>query len=187
MTGKTYGLTFGHSYIKDITNPQPEEIDLREIRRRLESIRRFSGNPDSLTVAQHVRLCLLIGRKMGTSASALSYLAHHDDHEAIIGDIPGPLKDLIDSRTPILREIETALDFAIWRANGGDYALPWSMKQEQGQPIFEEAHRIDKLAETVEWRFVMGQPAMPWNRPMEDWLVVEASALLAEAVNVVPG
>lgn len=181
---KTFGLTFGRKFIVNIEKPEPDEIDLDEIPRRLASIRRFSGNPDSLTVAQHVRLCLILGRRMGASDAVLSYLAHHDDHEAIIGDIPGPIKTLVDMHTDVLRRIETGLDLAIWRAHGGNYVMPWSMQEVHGRPIFEQAHHIDKTAETLEWQFVMWMPAMAWNKPLEGWMRVDAATMIAEACRV---
>lgn len=152
-------LQFGSKLIRDITRPEPSEIDVAEIRPRLAQIRRFSNNPISLTVFEHVRLCVLLSRALRMPDEITQYLYHHDDHEAIIGDIPGPLKALIAAHTNVLAEIENALDKAIWEARGKGYRLPGTAD------AFAKAHHIDKLAESLEWRLVMFQPKQPWNRP----------------------
>lgn len=183
MTGKTYGLTFGNRFIRDITNPRPEEIDVAAIQPRLRTMRRFSNNPEALTVAQHVKLAVAIAVRSGCDERVASYLAHHDDHEAFIGDIPGPIKHLISEHTRVLDVLERHLDLAIWEANGRSYYLPFAVPEVNTDPsiIADVAHHIDKTAETVEWLFVMGQPRMFWNKELPDWLVIDARSMIAEA------
>lgn len=157
---KTYALTCGSRTIRDILNPQPGEIDTAFIDAQLGRIQRFSGNPTSLSVRQHIRLGLALCRALGISEDVQDWFAHHDDHEAIIGDIPGPLKALLRRETALLELVETRLDYAIWAARGGHYPLPHGA---HGAHLGSVAHMIDKMAEAIEWQFVMGRPREPWN------------------------
>jgi hypothetical protein len=178
-------LTFGSKLIEDLTFPKPHEIDVDAIHTRLACIKRFSNNPDSLTVMEHVRLCVLIGRVLRVQKKILDYLYHHDDHEAFIGDIPGPVKALIAAHTSILGTLENDLDIAIRKARGETYDLPETAQD------FNEFHHVDKLAETLEWQLVMGNPVAPWNRhvPVEiaaisGWLIATARSLETDVFTV---
>lgn len=92
---KTYALKIGDSLIADILNPQPEDMDLAAVAARLRVVHRFSNDPGALTVHVHRTLVRLVGEAHNASKKVLRWCYHHDDHEAITGDIPGPLKGLI--------------------------------------------------------------------------------------------
>jgi hypothetical protein len=170
-------LKFGSKLIEDLTSPKPHEIDVEAIHARLARTKRFCNDPDSLTVMEHVRMCVLIGRVLRVRRGLLGYLYHHDDHEALIGDIPAPVKALIATQTNVLAKLENDLDIAIWEARGRTYEMPETTQD------FNDCYRIDKLAETLEWRLMMGSNTVKWDRlvPVEvavisDWLVATAKS-----------
>ena len=150
-----YSLTVGTKRIRDIQHPKPNEIDLDEIEVRLKCIHRFSNNPKALTVHQHRHLVAALAKDGGASEPVIDWCLHHDDHEAIIGDIPGPLKALIHQRTSELIKIEWGLDNAICMARTG-HPSP-------GTEIRKKVHIFDKMAETIEWIHVLGRDPEGWN------------------------
>lgn len=161
-----FRLQIGHGLI-DLENPKPEQIDLPEIERRLRVMYRWSNNPDALTVHQHRKLVPLIAkvdsmrlRGYPFSTQVLDWCEHHDDHEGITGDMPGPLKNLVTRYTPAYFEVENRLDRAICAARGVPYP---------GEGIRRTVHYYDKAAETIEWVFVMGNPVADWNYLTPDW------------------
>lgn len=168
---RTYGLKIGDGFIRDLMNPKPEEIDLAAIDGRLRSARRFTNNPAALTVWQHVHLVRMIAEKLQDIRSAfqtevLVWCRYHDDHEGIIGDIPGPLKFLIGQHTGVLDSIEHGLDQAICKARGISFP---------SYPVKQHVHAYDKMAETIEWVYVLGEPLADWNWPIhrtldEPWI-----------------
>lgn len=159
----TYALAIGNKLIRDIVNPTPEDIDVSELWPRLGVARRFSNNPAALTVLEHVHLVALLAEKHGMPEEIVRWCLHHDDHEAIITDIPGPLKSLIGEHTHILRVVEERLDSAICKARS--MVEPTDAQR-------RIVHIFDKMAESIEWRFVLCYTAEPWNLdipiPMED-------------------
>ena len=154
----TYSLKIGDKLIRDLSNPRPDEIDLAAVEDRLRLIRRFSNDPRALTVHSHRNLVKLLARKSSEPEEVLDWCEHHDDHEAIIGDIPGPIKNIIREHTPVLMRIERKLDDAINLARTG--------KPSPGDEIRRKVHTYDKMAETIEWRFVLDQPPERWNAPV---------------------
>lgn len=147
-------LTLGKHMIQNILDPRPEEIDLEAIDARLRIMHRFSNDPRSLTVHQHRHLVSKMAFYHGAPPSIVDWCLHHDDHEAAIGDIPGPLKKLISQETDILIRIEDRLDRAICSARG----VPFPDLE-----VRQQTHLYDKAAETVEWVHHMGQPRADWN------------------------
>lgn len=161
---KTYGLMIGKRFIADLMNPKPEEIDLAGIEARLQSTYRFTNNKAALTVAQHRHVVRAVAMRVrdhtpGQHDCVLDWAFHHDDHEGIIGDIPGPLKSLIAQHSPILSVIEMGLDRAICEARGVRFPPP---------EIRAIVHRYDKIAETIEWVHVLRNDLEPWNMPIPD-------------------
>lgn len=154
---KVYCLKVGDHLIRDIMNPTPGQIDLRAIDDRLGRMKRWSNDPAALTVKQHVNLVVLMMQERGEPEELIAWARHHDDHEAIIGDIPGPIKAIIAQETNILWRIEDGLDRAIATARG--VKLP----SHTGRRII---HRYDKASETAEWLWVMNQPPAEWNRAL---------------------
>lgn len=178
---RKYGLRIGQYFIRDLTDPQPEEIDVAAVIQRVSNIQRFSNNPSALSVRQHTRLCVHLlccyyeteecdwGQVL--KQSMLTYAEMHDLPESITGDIPGPLKNLIGMHTGILDLIETRLLLAIYKAR----KIPRPLKH-----VPELFHPFDKLAETLEWHYVLGNRIEPWCQPIPDWLPVQKQKALLE-------
>lgn len=179
MTTKPLTLKIG-AHMLDLLNPSPYLIDLGAIERALWCARRFSGNPRALYVRQHTWLTARIARLMGETADVIRWCEHHDDHEGIIGDIPGPLKHYINhamrqSNQTTLDEIELRLDRAIATARG---------IEAPSEDVRKAVHFYDKMAETLEWVFVIGEPQADWNRPFERWLDPDTARAFAEEAKV---
>ena len=166
------GLTIGKLHIHDLLNPQSAEIDLAGVDRNLRNARRFSNHPDALTLAQHQALTGLIAERDGAPEAVIEWAKHHDDHEGITGDMPGPLKAIISWHTTVLTEIEEGLDKAICARRGVLYpTLETRMKTSY----------YDKAAETVEWLYVLMREPAPWTKPVPNWLNAEMAEALIDA------
>jgi hypothetical protein len=86
----------------DLDSLGPDDLNTVAIAQALARINRFSGNLNSISVAQHAMLVSsLIAGMGGGPIMQLSGL-HHDDCEVFIGDVPAPVK----TRCPELMEIE---------------------------------------------------------------------------------
>lgn len=169
-----YSLLIGDRIILDIENPRPEDIDITAIKPRLARIQRFSNDHRSLTVWQHVYLVVTLATHFGESEEVLDWCLHHDDHEAVIGDIPGPLKSLIGNHSDILRRVEARLDEAICMARGANIPS-WQTRR--------AVHLYDKMAEAIEWTLHMGMPSEQWTAhvplPVKvQWQFLEAAQRL---------
>lgn len=168
----TMGLTIGVKHIHDLLNPHPNEIDLDGVAQNLRCARRFSNHPLALTIDQHEHLTSLIAERGGAEQAVIQWAKHHDDHEGITGDMPGPLKNIIAWHTPILGEIEEALDKALCAARGVLHP-PIEVRM--------KTHHWDKIAESVEWKYVLGRELQHFNRPLPDWLGDEMAEALVDA------
>lgn len=171
-----YALQIGVHLIQDILNPQPEEIDLAGIEANLWNTSRFSNSPNALKVRQHTWLVAELAEWREEPTEVVRWCKHHDDHEGVMGDWPGPMKHLIRQHTDVIERIENRLDWAICMKRG--IPLPDAATR-------QTVHFYDKLAETLEWHFVMGRPIVPWNMPYRNWLNDEtAYAFCVQAMNL---
>lgn len=163
---RTYGLKIGDKFIPDILNPQPDQLDLSAIDDRLKSTRRFTNNPKALTVWQHIHLVQKLADALLTHPAELHqqvriWCRHHDDHEGILGDIPGPFKNLIGEHTQVVDAVEVGMDQAICMARGIPVPSP---------EVRRIVHHYDKMAETIEWVYVLGEELQSWSYPVEEGL-----------------
>lgn len=165
-------LKVGEKMVQNIMDPKPEEIDLSAIDERLRLMHRFSNDPRALTVHQHRHVASSLALLHGAPAEVVQWCLYHDDHEAFIGDIPGPIKHIIRCETGILDRIETGLDRAICKARKIRYP---------DHEVRQRTHLYDKAAETVEWIYHMGQPRRDWNAPTPPGMDEEALMWVLQA------
>lgn len=150
-----------------LANPAPAMIDLDVLADRLDTIHRFSGDPTAMTVGHHSRFLeqLCVADPLGWTADLtmdqkadLDRLAYyHDYHEAIVGDLPGPVKAYLRSHgCTLFDDICERLDQAIFAAAG--FTPPDAY-------VAEILGSFDKLAQALEWRYHMHRPWVEWCHP----------------------
>jgi hypothetical protein len=161
--------------IHDIMEPLASQIDLEAIEARLRNMHRFSNDPRALTVHTHRVLVRNLAHLAGEPDRVQEWCLHHDDHEAVTGDIPGPLKALIGTETSLLKTVEHKLDHAICEARQIRYP---------SRSVRTRVHVYDKRAETIEWTLVLGNDLADWNAPL-DIIVSQQHEMLQWARNVV--
>lgn len=106
-----YKINTYHGHTIDYNNPDPEEIDIRDIAHNLSFENRFIGQTEKpYSVAQHCVLGSYILEEMGMPDIALQFLLH-DATEAYVKDIPTPLKKLLGIK---YQSIEARFQVAIW-------------------------------------------------------------------------
>ena len=99
----------------DLTNPEPDQIEIDDIAHGLAHTCRYAGQCDGFySVAEHSVLVSYTAR----SAKLAALL--HDAAEAFIGDLPRPLKLLI----PQYKIIEMQLERAVFRRFGVAWPPP---------------------------------------------------------------
>jgi 5'-deoxynucleotidase YfbR-like HD superfamily hydrolase len=70
----------------DLLNPDPKQVDFKEIAEQLARINRYAGGSEKpISVAQHTLIAMDAAAPGDRAAVAL-----HDAHEAYIGDLPNP-------------------------------------------------------------------------------------------------
>jgi hypothetical protein len=100
----------------DYTDPQPDQIDLRDIARALAYSCRWAGHCSTYySVAEHAVRVRARVIEAGHPELALAAL-HHDSHEAYVGDWPTPLKRVLDGSG--YRDLVDKIDVAIADAFG---------------------------------------------------------------------
>lgn len=105
----------------DLFPPKPEQIDFNDIAEGLSKIVRFTGQGSlGLTVAEHSGKVSAALEGEGHSAYVQLWGLLHDAHEAYIGDISTPMKELLNSLMPLdnVKDIEIGFDNAIIDALG---------------------------------------------------------------------
>ncbi len=141
----------------DLAAPDPALFDIERIARYLARIPRWVAHLDGTwSVAEH---CVWVADHLPHRLKLQGLL--HDAPEAIIGDMPSPMK----AHLPVFRAWEDAL----WRAIAGRYGLPLALDP--------EVKLIDRLARVVETRDLrrdaFSGPAdrglYPPLEPLRDW------------------
>lgn len=101
--------------IRHALAPIPET--LHDLAARLSNLRRWCGDPQALTVAEHaVRVSQHVRQ---THPLLVLPALHHDDHETITGDLPAPLKDMVNAANggvwdALERQLDAELTTAPW-------------------------------------------------------------------------
>lgn len=110
----------------DLVNPSPQQIHIQDVALALSRICRFAGHSTEFySVAQHSLRVSKIVEVLGYP-ELRSLALHHDSHEAYMGDISSPLKQLLDDRGQVseLRDLSARLDQAIRSAFGINNPTP---------------------------------------------------------------
>lgn len=138
---------------------------------------RFLGHTDrTWSVAAHaVTGSVLAERAMNDRHLARAFL-HHDDGEALVGDVPTPLKAMIRG----FREIEARASADAWAAFGPRAPTPAFMALHH-----DAVKRLDRVMLHAEHAQLQGPEPRDWGSALDHadhWLVDRARALIAHAV-----
>lgn len=147
--------------VVDLVNPKPEQIYIHDIAWSLSRQSRFNGHTSgsiSYSVAQHS--CWVATRVLHETKDrhAALYALLHDAHEAYIGDIVSPLKN-IARLSHVVGDIERALQYTIHQA----YDLP-----PPAQRIIDVIKHYDRLALAVEAYHLLPSRGNGWGLPTPD-------------------
>lgn len=127
----------------DLRNPRAQDVDPHEIAHSLGNLCRFTGHTFThYSVAQH---CLLVADLVPAEHRLAGLL--HDAHEAYIGDISTPFKELL----PGFREVEAPIWAAVADYFGIDRQLP------------PEVKHADRVALATEKRDLLPGHPEPWE------------------------
>jgi hypothetical protein len=152
---------YGHTI--DYINPDPNEIDIRDIAHNLSFENRFMGQTEEpYSVAQHCVLGSYAFDEMGLPDLAFRFLLH-DATEAYLKDIPSPLKHLLSEP---YRNIEDRFNEAIHQHFGIEYRKLPEIKSMDLAMIATEKEQLLPAA-TVEWPQLEG--ILPVNMPIIFW------------------
>jgi uncharacterized protein len=94
----------------DLSNPDPALITIKDIAAHLAGLRRFTGH-SPVSVAEHSVIVADMLRDSGASLEIQFAGLMHDAHEAYIGDISRPMKNLLGLSR--VRQVENLFDVAI--------------------------------------------------------------------------
>jgi hypothetical protein len=129
-----YILTYmGHKFY--VTDPKPEQIDIRDIIHATANITRFTGHTRHkfYTVGEHMGYASYMAEMLGYSKRVQLIALLHDASEAYCNDINRPLKQTL----PQYKEAEDRIMNAIW-----DKFLDYP-------PTEEEYHIVKKIDNTL--------------------------------------
>ena len=131
----------------DLVDPDPATILVEDLAYALARVCRFTGNVTRWwSVADHALLCRELVCEAGASELSSAAL-HHDSHEAIVGDIITPVRELLGPDR--VHALTRRLDEAIAVALGLDAELLW-------HPLVAE---VDRAAAHLEARALQGGAA----------------------------
>lgn len=114
------GIRGSTGRLVDLINPQPESFEAEDIARALSFENRYAGNYGPYSVAQHSVLVARYASKVHGGRQVVLSALHHDDAEAVTGDVPRPVKRLC----PELRALERRLEAAINLQHGIEISHP---------------------------------------------------------------
>ncbi len=172
----------------DLLYPRPSMVRFTDIAHHLAQINRYCGATSlPLNVAQHSVLVANILQDMGCSAAICLRGLLHDAHEAYIGDVPAPVKAIMQQRHHYTGLFHVAFDIdkVVLVAAGIDH------------DCIHQVERADELALLNEWRDLMPGPApqvdenlgrakpvkpLPWAKAEEVWRARFCQLVVAAAV-----
>jgi len=141
----------------DLMNPQPSDIDFRDIAHALSQICRFTGHTAFFySVGQHsLQMVDIVSRQ------AEPYALLHDAHEAFVNDLASPLKRAMvkkaDDGANAYLAIRESFDAAIFIAAGLQYPMPTEIRDEikEADALLLAAEQI-KLMHSADIEFSCG-------------------------------
>ena len=106
------GIRGSQGRLVDLVNPSPDSFQPEEIARALSLENRYAGNYGPYSVAQHAVLVAEEVESLAGNVSDNLVLAalHHDDTEAVTGDVPRPVKNLCPEFRALERRLEQAVE-----------------------------------------------------------------------------
>jgi hypothetical protein len=156
----------------DFKDPDFTEIDLKTIISGLDRISRFNGNTNRhYSVLEHSLLCLDIYLR-ACEKEILSFFPHtalavlsHDFHEAIIGDIVGPVRSYLAGECEGFRNAIEKLE------NYVDKIIEEKVFKSELIYLAEEVFEIDMFALHVEHTHFFRDSKHMWTYPVSGRLV----------------
>ncbi len=146
----------------DLANPRPSDFEPVNIARTLANENRYSGNCGPYSVAQHaVLVARRIRRLGGTHREQLAGL-HHDDTEAITGDLPRPVKDA----SPGFRDLEALLARQVDERYGVDTNSE-AVRAADYAVYYSEVQRL--VPAEHQWMYAEDTRTVP-EGPLERWV-----------------
>lgn len=122
--------------------PSAKDVSLEDIAHALANTPRFRAHIPWYSVAEHALLCRRLLKEEGASLEYQLGALHHDSHEAYLGDIPTPLKNLFRGQGNHYDEMVLQVDWAICDAFG--LSLSWMRN--------DSVHWVDQQALAIEAR-----------------------------------
>jgi len=142
----------------DVFNPNPDDIDLKDIAHALANQCRFTGHVSEFySVAQH---SVLVSEFCDPSDSAWGLL--HDASEAYLSDIARPIKKHPDFG-PFYLEAEERITNAVMDAFGLPHEMPDSVKAADDMLLRMEARDLMPDTFPVYEGDTSSQIIVPWN------------------------
>lgn len=128
-----------------VLDPQPEDIDIRDIAHALSMQCRYAGHTSKFySVAEH---SLLISAVLPPELALVGLL--HDAAEAYIQDIIRPLK----LELPNYRDVEHRLEAVLFAKFGIPYPLPPEIKDADRRIVVDEQRQV-MWPPPAEWHFI---------------------------------
>lgn len=160
----------------------PAAISIRDIAAHLSKICRFAGACSHFySVAQHSILVSSLVFDHGPDAALYGLL--HDAHEAYIGDITQPTKQMIrqmlgEATFSPIDEITQRLDRAIYEQIGLSWPVPARIKEAVRHADMRAlaTEKRDLMTDGPEW----GELPAPWRAAIKPWPWVKAEEKFLE-------
>lgn len=161
MDAKFNGIIWTGSGLLDVTKPDPELINGRDIARGLARKFRFGGHTrDDLapySVAWHSLFCEMVADQMGLPLWVRLQALLHDAPEYVLCDMITPVKRLLPDYA--------ILEAKVWSATAARFGVPYEMHP--------AVHEIDQIALNVERLHLVVQHAWePAPHVPEEWALV---------------
>ena len=99
-------IAMGSGKYFDYKDPQPEQLDIKDIAQSLSNICRFNGHCNFYSVAEHSVHCANLAIQRGLSNTAVFATLMHDAQEAYTGDMCKPLKNIMPKYAKLEDKIE---------------------------------------------------------------------------------